>query len=125
MCIVTVYWILLFPEFNKDMPPGGVQGLDLFFPLLAHAILPGFFFIEYMISRVPIDSSGLYWYFYGAVSVAYLVTNIVITTIWNKPVYSVMSWFTGTSSGLAWSFAYAFGMIAYGIIQLFKLQVQT
>ena len=54
ICIVTVYWALLWPENNKDIP-GGIQGWDLFFPLLDHAVLPGIFFLEYLTSRVPID----------------------------------------------------------------------
>ena len=112
--IVVVFWLLIFPGDNENVP-GGLQGMDLGMKVLDHAILPGLFFTEYMISRVPIDSRGFYWYAYAAVGVGYIVTNMVVTTIMNVPVYSILPWFTAGSTGIGKSFAYGAGCIAIGI----------
>ena len=91
--VVVVYWLLLWPDWSKNVP-GGVQGFDLFFPVMSHAVLPGLFFIEYLTSRLPIDSSGRYWYVFGAVITAYAVVNFAATTLYGKPVYDILPWFT-------------------------------
>lgn len=115
--IVVVFWLLIFPGDNENVP-GGLQGMDLGMKVLDHAILPGLFFTEYMISRVPIDSRGFYWYAYAAVGVGYIVTNMVVTTIMNVPVYSILPWFTAGSTGIGKSFAYGAGCIAIGFVAL-------